>query len=244
MKRKTLFGGITFLGLLALLLGACAPAAPTTAPAAPTSAPAAATSAPAAATSAPAAPTAAPVAAATATTAPKASRPVIVLLNAEPISYDTMFTQSSADINMSVHEGLFRLDNDGNIVPAIAESIRNIDPLNWEVKIRKGLVFHNDEPINADAVVFTFKRAQDLSAAGKGDLTFALGALLYDKVSKVDDFTVQFKMKVPDPVITSHLVNPEFSILPPKYYTDNTPEQVTYKPVGAGGYKVISYKAG
>lgn len=224
MKTKFL------LILLGLLLAACAPTAPV-APAAPTAAPAV----PAA--TQPAAPSAA-------TAAPVAKKPVVVLLTAEPVSYDNMFTQSDAHMSLTIHEGLFRLDNDGKIVPAIAESIRNIDPLNWEIKIRKGLVFHNDEPINADAVVFTFERAQKLFAAGKGDLTFAMGALIYEKVTKVDDYTVQFKMKAPDPVITSHFVNPEFSILPPKYYTDNTPEQVTYKPVGAGGYKVVSYKAG
>lgn len=223
MKRCSLLSFPTLVLLCGLLLAACAPSAP---PAA-TSAPAGATSAPAAATSAPA-----------------STKPVVVLLTAEPVSYDNMFTQSDAHMSLTIHEGLFRLDNDGNIVPAIAESIRNIDPLNWEVKIRKGLVFQNDEPINADAVVFTFNRAQTLFAAGKGDLTFAMGALLYDKVTKVDDYTVNFKMKVPDPVITSHLVNPEFSILPPKYYTDNTEETVTFKPVGAGGYQVVSYKAG
>jgi peptide/nickel transport system substrate-binding protein len=246
MKNSSSFKIMTIMVLFALMLGACAPAAPTTAPttaAVATSAPAAPTTSSVAPTTAPVAPTTAP-AAPTATKAPVAQKRVVVLLSAEPVSYDNMFTQSDADMSLTIHEGLFRLDNDGNIVPAIAESIRNIDPLNWEVKIKKGLVFQNDEPINADAVVFTFKRAQDLFAAGKGDLTFAMGALLYDKVTKVDDYTVQFKMKSPDPVITSHLVNPEFSILPPKYYTDHTEEQVTYSPVGAGGYKVVSYKAG
>jgi peptide/nickel transport system substrate-binding protein len=115
--------------------------------------------------------------------AAQTSKPVVVLLSAEPVSYDNMFTQSDAHMSLTIHEGLFRLDNDGNIVPAIAESIKNVDPLTWEIKIRKGLVFHNDEPINADAVVFTFDRAQKLFAAGKGDLTFAMGALLYDKVT-------------------------------------------------------------
>src|SRR4029078_4014654 len=101
-----------------------------------------------------------------------------------------------------------------------------------------------DEPINADAVVFTFDRASKLFAAGQGDLTLAMGALLYDKVEKVDDYTVRIKMKAPDPIITSHLVNPEFSILPPKYYSEHTPEEVTFAPVGAGGYKFVSYRAG
>jgi peptide/nickel transport system substrate-binding protein len=172
------------------------------------------------------------------------SKPVVVLQPAEPVSLDPMFTQSDANVILSIHEGLYRLDNDGKIVPAVAESITNVDPLNWTVKIRQGLSFHNGEPINADAVVFTFDRAKKLFAAGKGDLTFALGALKYDRVEKVDDYTVRFVMAEPDPIITSHLVNPEVSILPPKYYTENPPEKVVFAPVGAGGYKFVSYKAG
>jgi peptide/nickel transport system substrate-binding protein len=113
-----------------------------------------------------------------------ATKPVVVLQNAEPVSLDPMFTQSDANVILSIHEGLFRLDNEGKVVPAIAESIANVDPLSWDIKIRRGLTFHNGEPINADAVVFTFDRAKKLFAAGKGDLTFALGALKYDRVEK------------------------------------------------------------
>src|SRR3954471_6609464 len=85
-----------------------------------------------------------------------APRPVVVLDKVEPDGFDPMFASSNVNIMLSIHETLFRLDNDGKVVPAVAESIKQIDPLNWEIKIRPGLVFHNDEPINADAVVFTF----------------------------------------------------------------------------------------
>jgi peptide/nickel transport system substrate-binding protein len=118
-------------------------------------------------------------------------KPLVVLLNDEPVSLDPMFTQSDAHMILTIHEGLFRLDNDGKIVPAIAESITNVDPLNWNVKLKQGLVFQNGEPINADAVVFTFDRAKKLFAAGQGDLTFAMGALAFDKVEKIDDSTVR-----------------------------------------------------
>ena len=49
-----------------------------------------------------------------------------------------MFTQSDANVILSIHEGLFRLDNEGKVVPAVAESIANVDPLNWDIKIRRG----------------------------------------------------------------------------------------------------------
>jgi peptide/nickel transport system substrate-binding protein len=176
--------------------------------------------------------------------AQSAQRPAVVLLNAEPVSLDPMFTQSDAHTILSIHEGLYRLDNEGKVVPAIAEAIENVDPLNWIIQIRKGLQFHNGEPINADAVVFTFDRAKKLHSAGKGDLTFALGALKYERVEKVDEHTVRMVMSQPDPIITAHLVNPEISILPPRYYTENPPEKVVFAPVGAGGYKFVSYKAG
>jgi peptide/nickel transport system substrate-binding protein len=182
--------------------------------------------------------------AATGTPAFAESKPVIFLSDAEPVSLDPMFSQSDANVILSIHETLFRLDNDGKIVPAVAESIKMVDPLNWEIKIRPNLVFHNGEPINADAVVFTFDRAKKLFAAGQGDLTFALGALKYDHMEKVDDLTVRLVMTEPDPIITSHMVNPELSILPPKYYSENSPEKVAFAPVGAGGYQFVSYKPG
>ena len=146
-----------------------------------------------------------------------------------------MFTQADANMILSIHETLFRLDNAGKVVPAVAELIKMIDPLNWQIKIRPGLTFHNGEPINADAAVFTFDRAKKLFAAGKGDLTFALGALKYDRMEKIDDLTVRLVMTEPDPIITSHMVNPELSILPPKYYSENPPEKVVFAPVGPAG---------
>ena len=170
--------------------------------------------------------------------------PVVILEQAEPITLDAMYTQSDANIIMSIHETLFRLDNSGAVAPAIAESIEMLDPLNWQIKIRPNLVFHNGEPINADAVVFTFDRATRLNDAGEGSLTFALAALKYDHMEKVDDLTVKLVMKEPDPVITSHMVNPELSIIPPKYYSEHSEEEVAFHPVGAGGYEFVSYTAG
>ncbi len=170
--------------------------------------------------------------------------PVVVLLPAEPVSLDPMFSQSDANVILSIHETLFRLDNSGAVVPAVAESMKMLDPMTWEIKLRPGLTFHNGEPINADAVVFTFDRATRLHAEGKGDLSFALGALKYDHMEKVDDLTVKLVMTQPDPIIASHMVNPELSILPPKYYSEHSEEEVAFHPVGAGGYEFVSYTPG
>jgi len=43
-------------------------------------------------------------------------KPVVVLLPAEPVGLDPMFSTSSADITLSINETLFKLDNDGKII--------------------------------------------------------------------------------------------------------------------------------
>ena len=63
-----------------------------------------------------------------------AGKPVVVLEAAEPIGFDPMFSSAGPGVMLSIHETLFRLDNDGKVVPAVAESIRLVTPLTWEIK--------------------------------------------------------------------------------------------------------------
>lgn len=58
-----------------------------------------------------------------------AGKPVIFLDSVEPIGLDPMFSSASPGVMLSIHETLFRLDNDGKVVPAVAESIKLLTPL-------------------------------------------------------------------------------------------------------------------
>ncbi|MEX2292540.1 MAG: ABC transporter substrate-binding protein [Acidimicrobiales bacterium] len=52
---------------------------------------------------------------------------------------------------------------DGKVVPYLAESIESDgdDLATWTITLREGVVFHDDTPLNADAVVKHFLRLQD-----------------------------------------------------------------------------------
>ena len=48
------------------------------------------------------------------------------------------------------------------MVPGLAESWTNIDPMTWEVKLRQGVTFHDGSPFTAEDVVFSLTRAPDV----------------------------------------------------------------------------------
>ena len=66
------------------------------------------------------------------------------------------------EIGMS--ETLLVLDFDQNLIPKLAESYRNVNPTTWEIKLRKGIKFHDGLLLDAKAVEFSFSRIIDEKA--------------------------------------------------------------------------------
>ena len=62
----------------------------------------------------------------------------------------------NAIIDGLIHDQLFFRDpKTQRPVPNLAESLKAIDDLTWEIKLRPHLRFHNGEPLDAAAVKFT-----------------------------------------------------------------------------------------
>ena len=59
----------------------------------------------------------------------------------------------------NVFEDLYTRDTAGNVAPQLATSYTtSLDGRQYTFKLRKGVMFHNGEPFNADAVVYSIKR--------------------------------------------------------------------------------------
>ncbi len=198
MKTQTYLAGL-FL-IVALLLAACAPAAPTTAPAPATSAPAAPTAAAKpATTAAPAAGATAAPAGPSATPAPKIKRggTVRTSFNSDWGTGDLHLAQlTRSDVNVYT-EGLVdvRMNDQTksfDLVPQLAESWEQPDPTTIVFKLRKGVKFHDGSDWNAEVAKWNLLRMRDHPKSMTKDAVRAV-----DTVDAVDANTLRVKLKQP-----------------------------------------------
>src|ERR1700693_1408883 len=64
------------------------------------------------------------------------------------------------NVNQLVYEFLVGRDKKLDLVPELAVSWQQIDPVTWRFNLRPGVKFHDGTPFTADDVVFSYKRAR------------------------------------------------------------------------------------
>jgi peptide/nickel transport system substrate-binding protein len=106
----------------------------------------------------------------------------------------------------------------------------------WMVTLRDGVKFHDDSPLNADAVVKSVMRLKNTPKLD-GYGTF----LTLDKVEAVDDKTVKFTFNRPEPAFPAKVAYHGCPIFSPKSF--NEEGKVTH-PYGTGPFKFEDYKKG
>ncbi len=84
-------------------------------------------------------------------------------------------------------------------IPGLAESWETPEPTRWRFHLRKGVKFHNGDDFTADDVVFSADRVR---ATGSN---FQTRVPPGTKVIKIDDYTVDFVLTAPNPILTSRV---------------------------------------
>ena len=226
--------------LLSLLMAACGPATTTAAPQA-TDAPEAtqggeATTAPEA-TDAPEATTAPE--ATEAGEEPAAGGEITIVLAADPATLDPQVSEdfNGRAINENVYESLLARDSEMNIGPALATEYSQVDETTWEFKLREGVSFHNGQPFNADAVVFSIKRIIDPALASDQINNFQT---IVDAVA-VDDMTVNVTTNGADPILPARMT--VLMIVEPTNAQGDAQAFAT-NPIGTGPYKFVRWDRG
>ena len=121
---------------------------------------------------------------------------------------------------MNVYDNLIVTDyqNNTGMIPCLAESWKQIDSQTLEVYLRKGVKFHNGSDFNADDVLVTFSQERlfgEKPAVGVKDKNWPS----FKEVQKIDDYTVRFITKKPDPTMVQILSLPCYSIISGEDFT-------------------------
>ena len=100
-----------------------------------------------------------------------------------------------------VYESLVMRDKNFKLVPALAVSWSQPEPMIWRFKLRPNVKFHGGEAFTADDVVFSVARAMNPLSQLKSSVQGV------ESAKKVDNLTVDLIMKDPNPVLLNHLFN-------------------------------------
>jgi peptide/nickel transport system substrate-binding protein len=161
-------------------------------------------------------------------------------LAVEPATLDPALVYESDGWSVvhSIYDALVQLGPDGTLEMVVAESMTQVDPLTWEVKLRPDITFHNGEPLDAAAVAFSVDHILDPETGSQ----IAGNFQVIEDVEEVDSRTVQLHLSAPAPWLPS-LMAPWLVLLPP-IYASNPANDFANNPVGTGPYRFERWHRG
>ncbi|SMF23151.1 glutathione transport system substrate-binding protein [Xaviernesmea oryzae] len=113
-------------------------------------------------------------------------------------------------VNQQIHRGLVKFDENGTLVPALAESFKAIDSSTYSFTLREGLKFHDGSPIEASTVKASLEYLADKK----------VGAAIYSALSTLesietpDERTLIVKLSKPNASFLEYMADPNAGISP------------------------------
>ena len=144
----------------------------------------------------------------------------------------------------NIYEGLVRRDKDMAVEGALAESWEPIDDKGWRFHLRKGVKFHDGSDFTAEDILFSYRRASSEAA----DVSSWFAPI--SDVVVVDDHTVDFLTKAPNPIFPDSIAN--FMILDKGWAESNDAalpsrkeeNHATLNANGTGAFKLVERQPG
>lgn len=155
------------------------------------------------------------------------------------------------DISQLVYSSLLKYNTEGGLKNDLTESYEiSEDKMLYTFRLRKNVLWHDGQPLNAHDVLFTVNLITD--PAYKSPLRYNWQGI---ETNLIDDYTITFGIKNP---YVGLLNNFTFGILPKHTWETVSPDQfsladINLEPIGSGPYKysvfqkdsdgnIISYK--
>ena len=130
------------------------------------------------------------------------------------------------------------------LIPSLAtEWDHSEDGLTWTFQLREGVKFHDGEPFNAEAVVFTFKRLIEDSPehAYVSARPYKPNFNVIEDVVAKGEYVVEFKLKQPSAIFLQNLAMFPSGIVSPTAVMKHK-EDYSTNPVGTGPFRFVKWQ--
>lgn len=146
------------------------------------------------------------------------------------------FTRTDQDVTSLVYSGLLRIDENGQLVNDLAESVEvSEDGTTYTIRVRNDVSFHDGTPLTARDVAFTIQLIQnpDLKSPLRGNWSDVT-------IGEVDEYTLTLTLDEP---YAPFIENLTLGIMPAHAWSNLPVEQLPFsqlntEPIGSGPYAV------
>jgi peptide/nickel transport system substrate-binding protein len=159
---------------------------------------------------------------------------VIIAQGVDPTTLDIMNQQETPASVVAGHifDGLVERDANLKVIPALAAELpKLVSPTVWEVKLRKGVKFHNGEEFNAESAKFSLERVKTPALRASSNFR------PIDRVEIVDPYTIRVHTSKPWPTFITIMTFAQAAMYPPKAYAGKDSAFISKNPIGTGPYK-------
>lgn len=143
-----------------------------------------------------------------------------------------------SDISRLIYSSLFKRDFSGNLINDLVDNYSvSENGLEYTIKIKENVKWHNGEGLTSDDIIFTFEAIKNPDYGSPLRSTFS-GV----SVSKIDEYSIKFILTES---YSSFLDLLTFDILPQNLWISISPQnaylhELNIKPIGSGPYKFKS----
>ena len=161
--------------------------------------------------------------------------------DASTLDPDDITSRDTANIAQHIWGSLLQISDSGKIEPYFAQSYsESADGKTLTFKLHPGLTCHDGEPLTAEDVVYTFKRAKDPDLKFTGSTPgFVFESLGYKDARVVDELTAEIIIDKYNPIAFGMIS--EVLLMCKDSYSKMTKEQAAQKPIGSGPFKFVEW---
>ena len=148
----------------------------------------------------------------------------------------SFYNDTDAAINKLVYSSLFKQSPEGHPVGDLVESWGvSIDGLEYNLKLREGILWHDGTPLTTNDVIFTIQTLKNADSSAPGDVKTLWNSI---EITQYDELNMKLQLSTPYSPFVDFL---NFGILPYHIYgslsiAEMMNQEANFEPIGSGPY--------